>query len=173
MKKILLIITSFLIASSAASGAEKTVKMYLVNEAGRGEAIGEITIADTDYGALFMPDLSGLAPGLHGFHVHKNPTCEPDQKDGKMVPGLAAGGHYDPAGTDRHEGPYGSGHLGDLPPLYFDPNGKSVLPVLAPRMRTADIVGRSLMIHGGGDNYADHPHALGGGGARVACGVIE
>ncbi|MBM3511952.1 MAG: superoxide dismutase [Cu-Zn] SodC1, partial [Alphaproteobacteria bacterium] len=25
----------------------------------------------------------------------------------------------------------------------------------------------------GGDNYADAPAALGGGGARIACGVIK
>jgi Cu-Zn family superoxide dismutase len=29
------------------------------------------------------------------------------------------------------------------------------------------------MIHVGGDNYADHPMPLGGGGARMACGVIK
>jgi len=29
------------------------------------------------------------------------------------------------------------------------------------------------MIHAGGDNYADQPAPLGGGGARVACGVIK
>ncbi len=28
------------------------------------------------------------------------------------------------------------------------------------------------MIHAGGDNYSDTPEKLGGGGARVACGVI-
>jgi Cu-Zn family superoxide dismutase len=28
------------------------------------------------------------------------------------------------------------------------------------------------MIHAGGDNYADQPAPLGGGGARIACGVI-
>jgi superoxide dismutase, Cu-Zn family len=28
------------------------------------------------------------------------------------------------------------------------------------------------MIHAGGDNYADAPKPLGGGGARVACGVV-
>jgi Cu-Zn family superoxide dismutase len=28
------------------------------------------------------------------------------------------------------------------------------------------------MIHAGGDNHADHPAPLGGGGARMACGVI-
>ena len=28
------------------------------------------------------------------------------------------------------------------------------------------------MVHAGGDNYSDMPAALGGAGARVACGVI-
>jgi Cu-Zn family superoxide dismutase len=37
----------------------------------------------------------------------------------------------------------------------------------------SDVKGRSLMIHAGGDNYADQPAPLGGGGARVACGVIK
>jgi Cu-Zn family superoxide dismutase len=29
------------------------------------------------------------------------------------------------------------------------------------------------MIHAGGDNYSDEPEPLGGGGARIACGVVE
>ncbi|SSP59941.1 Cu/Zn superoxide dismutase [Acinetobacter baumannii] len=29
------------------------------------------------------------------------------------------------------------------------------------------------MIHAGGDNYSDSPLPLGGGGARIACGVIK
>ncbi|WP_324128836.1 superoxide dismutase family protein, partial [Acinetobacter baumannii] len=29
------------------------------------------------------------------------------------------------------------------------------------------------MIHAGGDNYSDSPQPLGGGGARIACGVIK
>jgi Cu-Zn family superoxide dismutase len=29
------------------------------------------------------------------------------------------------------------------------------------------------MIHAGGDNYSDHPEKLGGGGARIACGVVK
>jgi len=51
-------------------------------------------------------------------------------------------------------------------------HGKATLAVLAPRLKAADIAGRSLMIHAGGDNYADHPAKLGGGGARVAFGVV-
>ena len=94
-------------------------------------------------------------------------------KDGKAVPDLAAGGHYDPAGTGKHEGPYGNGHLGDLPALYVAADGKATLPVLAPRLKVADIKGRSLMIHAGGDNYSDAPAPLAGGDARVACGVVK
>ena len=90
-----------------------------------------------------------------------------------MVPALAAGGHFDPAKTGKHLGPYGDGHLGDLPPLYVDAEGKSTVPVLAPRIKLSDIKGHSLMVHVGGDNFADHPHPLGGGGARIGCGVIK
>ena len=94
-------------------------------------------------------------------------------KEGKAVAALAAGGHLDPSNTGKHEGPYGKGHLGDLPVLYVGADGKAMLPVLAPRLKVADLKGRSLMIHAGGDNYSDQPDKLGGGGARIACGVIK
>jgi Cu-Zn family superoxide dismutase len=94
-------------------------------------------------------------------------------KDGKQVPALAAGGHYDPAGANKHLGPQGAGHLGDLPAITVGADGKAVTAVVAARLKLADVKGRSLMIHAGGDNYSDQPVPLGGGGARVACGVIK
>ena len=36
----------------------------------------------------------------------------------------------------------------------------------------SDLSYRSLMIHAGADNHADHPEPLGGGWSRLACGVI-
>ena len=90
-----------------------------------------------------------------------------------MVPALAAGGHYDPADSRRHGPPWGDGHLGDLPALYVDAKGNANQPVLAPRLKMEDLASRSLMVHAGADNYADQPAPLGGGGARVACGVIQ
>lgn len=36
-----------------------------------------------------------------------------------------------------------------------------------------EVKGHALMVHMGGDNHSDHPAPLGGGGARVACGVID
>ena len=173
MKMFSVILAVFLIFAGIAVADEVSVTMFLTADTGTGQAIGTISVEDTPYGALFTPDLSGLPPGLHGFHVHENPACGSREKDGKVVPGLAAGGHYDPAGTGRHEGPYGDGHLGDLPPIYADGEGRSTLQLLAPRLTVADTKGRSLMIHAGGDNYSDHPNKLGGGGPRKACGVAQ
>ena len=90
---------------------------------GPGAVLGTVTITATPYGTLFTPNLSGLTPGIHGFHVHEHPSCAPMDKYGKPVPSLGAGGHYDPAKTGKHLGPYGDGHLGDLPPLYVDAQG--------------------------------------------------
>lgn len=167
------VIAGLLLTVGSAWAADITVDIQSLDEGGVGPSIGTITVSSSPYGTIFTPDLNGLTPGLHGFHVHENPSCAAAMKDGKSVPGLAAGGHDDPAGTGRHEGPYGEGHLGDLPPLYADQNGKATLPVLAPRIKVSDLKGRSLMIHAGGDNYSDSPQKLGGGGARVACGVIK
>jgi Cu-Zn family superoxide dismutase len=51
-------------------------------------------------------------------------------------------------------------------------DGVANQPVLGPRLKLGDLKGRSLMVHAGGDNHADHPAPLGGGGARIVCGVV-
>lgn len=157
----------------AAAQADVTIQMNAVDDTGVGPSVGQVVVGETPYGLVFSPSLRGLAAGLHGFHVHENPACGAREKDGKMVPALAAGGHYDPAASKRHGAAWGDGHLGDLPALFVDASGAAGNPVLAPRLKLADIKGRSLMIHAGGDNHADHPAPLGGGGARVACGLIQ
>jgi Cu-Zn family superoxide dismutase len=159
-------------AASTAAAQFMVVDMRAAGPGGPGASLGTITVTQTPYGVLFIPELRGLGPGLHGFHVHENPSCDPKEKDGQMVPALAAGGHYDPAKTGKHLGPYGEGHLGDLPPIYAEADGSASLPVLAPRLKLSDLKGRSLMIHKGGDNYSDMPEPLGGGGPRVGCGVM-
>lgn len=173
MKLTLVFSFVFLILASIAHADEIVVTVHLATDAGPGKAIGTIKVQDTAHGALFTPLLTDLPPGLHGFHVHEHAHCGPADKDGKMTPGLAAGNHFDPGKTGKHLGPYGDGHLGDLPPLFVGADGAATLPVLAPRLKVADLAGRSLMIHAGGDNYSDQPAALGGGGARIACGVVK
>jgi superoxide dismutase, Cu-Zn family len=173
MKKLLVIVVIGIFLAGYAYGEEITVTINPVSAEGIGKEIGTVTLSDGPYGLILIPRLSGLTPGIHGFHVHEKPDCGTTTDGNKVVPGMAAGGHFDPKGTGRHEGPYGNGHLGDLPALYVDKEGKATLPVLSPRLKVNDVRGRSLMIHAGGDNYSDQPEKLGGGGARVACGTIK
>jgi superoxide dismutase, Cu-Zn family len=158
---------------TTACGTEGIViEMHQIDKDGISTVIGTVTAADSTEGLELRPALGELPPGPHGFHVHENPSCEPGEKDGNIQAGISAGGHHDPAGTGRHEGPQGSGHLGDLPVLTVDEGGKATAPVVAPRLKLADLTGRALLIHAGGDNFSDQPETLGGGGARIACGVI-
>ena len=174
MKKTLMLVVAALLAAAPAFADTVTIDMHLTSDSGVGEKIGTVKAEDTAFGLLLTPDLKGLPAGIHGFHLHEHGTCECAEKDGKMTAALAAGGHFDPAGTGKHLGPYrADGHLGDLPPLYVTADGSATTPVLAPRLKVADLKGRALMIHAGGDNFSDTPAALGGGGPRVACGVIQ
>ena len=161
-----------LLVISAASAAEITVNISMADSRGAGPNIGTVRIVETPYGLAFYPNLRALPAGLHGFHIHENPSCAPVERDGVSLPAMAAGGHLDPKATKRHGEPWGDGHLGDLPPLFVANDGRSDQPVLAPRLKLSDVLNRSIMIHAGGDNHADHPMPLGGGGGRVACGVI-
>lgn len=151
-----------------------SVPIHMVDAAGSAKSLGVITITSTADGVMFAPKLEGLPPGAHGFHVHEKASCDPaiDPKTGNVMPAQAAGPHLDPDKTGHHEGPTGHGHLGDLPVLTADATGKVNAPVVAPRLKMSDLSGHTLMIHAGGDNYSDTPKELGGGGARIGCGVI-
>ena len=176
MKKIAqyLVLLTLSIFAATAFADKAVVTMNFVDQEGIGESSGEIVITESDYGLVFTPNLAGVDVGIHGFHVHTNPSCEPKEKDDKVVPALGAGGHYDPAEAGFHSTPWADGHLGDLPALYVDADGNASQPLLAPRIKKlSEIKDRALMIHAGGDNHSDHPKKLGGGGSRVVCGVIE
>lgn len=153
------------------------IKMNLL-DVKKDKAIGEVIAVETPYGVAFYPNLTFDAAntGNHGFHVHANADCGSSKEDkaaGKL--GMKAGGHWDPANTKMHSYPWmDNGHKGDLPALYINKEGMAKNPVLAPKIKTlAELKGHALMVHVGGDNHHDHPAALGGGGARMACGVIK
>ncbi len=173
MKKCLLV-AALAFAGFSVHAATVEVPVNLATDKGDGKALGTITITETPYGLEFTPKLEGIEPGVHGFHIHENPSCAPTEKDGKVTPAGAAGGHFDPAKAGKHLGPYADGHLGDLPALYVTGDGKATYPVLAPRIKKlSEVQGHAIMIHVGGDNHSDQPQPLGGGGARLACGVIK
>lgn len=161
------------VGGMASAAADIEVTVHAVDTDGVGAELGKVRIAETEYGLVFTPNLRDLPPGLHGFHVHENPDCAAAEKDGKVTAAQAAGGHLDPDESGRHAAPWADGHAGDLPALYVAEDGTARQPVLAPRLALGDVRERALMIHEGGDNYADEPAPLGGGGERIACGIVR
>jgi superoxide dismutase, Cu-Zn family len=88
------------------------------------------------------------------------------ENDGRLRRGAALrSGWY-----KSHKGPKGGGHKGDLPVLNASEKGISQT-VTAPQLKLADVRGRALMIHEGGDTYTDTPEN-GGGAGRIGCGVV-
>ncbi|MGE0258869.1 MAG: superoxide dismutase [Cu-Zn] SodC [Alphaproteobacteria bacterium] len=165
---------AWIAGAGAATSAELRADMRLATPSGPGEAVGTVTIADGTRGAVIKTDLKGLPPGPHGFHIHEHGSCDAAAANGHATPAGAAGGHFDPQHTDKHAGPEGQGHLGDLPVLQVAADGTASVTLTAPRIKDVSVLrGKAVMIHEGGDNYSDQPQPLGGGGARIACGVLQ
>ncbi len=56
----------------------------------QGKAVGTATLTPAEGGVKISVTVTGVSPGLHGFHVHAVGKCEgPDFK--------SAGGHFNPA----------------------------------------------------------------------------
>lgn len=142
-----------------------TTTLYLGNGLPAGTAV--ITAAgDTLTLSLAA---TGLAPGQHGVHLHTVGTC--------TAPGFAsAGGHLNP-GARQHgtSNPAGS-HMGDLPNLVVDANGRGTISAQLGGTRSAietalfDADGSALVIHAQPDDYRTDPS--GNSGDRIACGVL-
>jgi len=161
-------------AAGVAAAAELRAEIRQATPSGPGEVLGTITLGDSTGGAAIKTALKGLPPGPHGFHIHENGSCQPTTANNQPVPAGGAGGHFDPQKTGKHEGPHGSGHLGDLPVLQAAADGTATQSLTAPHLKDiASLRGKAVIIHASGDNYSDQPAPLGGGGARIACGVFQ
>lgn len=169
--------TGSLLATGVVIAQQLSVDLNSISDKGVGEKIGSVVITQEASGQTgdkaglrFQVKAAKIPAGQHGFHVHEKGNCGPALKDGKQTAGVAAGGHYDPDRANAHKGPAQAGHKGDLPVLEATDRGIDQT-VTAPRLKLADVQGKALMIHKGGDTYSDEPKD-GGGAERIACGVI-
>jgi len=117
-------------------------------------------------------EISGLAPGPHGFHVHEFA----DFSNGC----LSAGPHYNPHGK-KHGGPEDEErHVGDLGNVVADESGVAkgeMNDALIQLSGEFSVIGRSMMVHADVDDLGKGGHDLspttGNAGARIACGEIK
>ena len=115
--------------------------------------------------------VDGLAPGLHGIHIHAIGACAPDLRRGGRPLQPAAHQH----GLDNPTGP----HAGDLPNLVVNADGRGRLNATTDRVTLTDgpatlfdADGSAFIIHANPDDQVTDV-GNGGSGARIACAVIE
>lgn len=128
--------------------------------AGNSELTGIAKFYPMPEGTLLAVRVTGLPAsetGFFAFHIHEGTDCGGE--------GFAdTKGHFNPGNLPHPR------HAGDLPPLLSD-NGAAELAVLSGRFRIPDIIGRTLVIHAGPDDF--HTQPAGNSGAKIACGVIR
>ena len=121
---------------------------------------GEVQFYQGQGTVLVVANLSGLPHNDSGFfalHIHEGAACSGAQFS-------ATGSHFNPAVSPHPE------HAGDLPPL-LSCDGVAYLTVLTDRFSVRDILGRTVVIHSGHDDF--HSQPAGNAGTKIACGVIH
>lgn len=128
---------------------------------------GQVRFYQTAYGVVVVTELVGLpavndpcASPIYAFHIHGGNSCTGNAND----PFANAGTHYNPY-TCPH--PY---HAGDLPPVW-NADGYAFSACLTDRFSVEEIVGRTVILHAGLDDFTSQPG--GNAGARMACGEIR
>jgi Cu-Zn family superoxide dismutase len=149
------------------SASAQTATATIAPTAGN-TAKGTVTFTQKGDKVTVTAQLSGLAPGGHGFHVHEKGDCSaPDA--------TSAGGHFNPGGKPHGAPDAAEHHAGDLPMLQADASGNASVSIDVTGLTigggASDIVGKSVVVHKDVDDYKTQP--AGNSGARIACGVIQ
>tara|TARA_Y100000592_G_scaffold82225_1_gene130719 strand:- start:3132 stop:3686 length:555 start_codon:yes stop_codon:yes gene_type:complete len=118
---------------------------------------------------LIKGTISGLKPGLHGFHIHEFG----DMSDGCK----SMGGHYNPDNVNH--GDMNEGHVGDLGNIKAGEDGKADFSIKAHRVDLIgdrSVIGRGIVVHADEDDLGkggdEESLKTGNAGDRLACGVI-
>ncbi|WP_342506888.1 superoxide dismutase family protein [Sporosarcina sp. FSL K6-2383] len=137
-----------------------------------GNEIGEARFVESGDGVTISIQAEGLPPGVKGIHIHETGVCTPPDF-------TSAGGHFNPTHKEHgFDNPQGF-HLGDLPNIEVDANGKVATEVTTAELTmkpgaTHSIVdsdGSALVIHEKADDYKTDPS--GNSGVRIACAAVN
>ena len=128
---------------------------------------GAVNFYQTRFGILISAEISGLPTSrnkcispIFAFHIHEGEECSGNAAD----PFANAKTHYNPNNC-KH--PY---HAGDMPPL-FGNSGYAFSAFLTDRFTLKEIIGKTVIIHSGIDDFSTQPS--GNAGEKIACGQIK
>lgn len=128
---------------------------------------GIVRFYQTRRGVLVFAEVSGLPASagdcrnsFFAFHIHSGDQCTGDSAD----PFANALTHYNPG-----ECPHPA-HAGDLPPLLAN-HGYALQVFLTDRFTVREIIGRTIIVHSGPDDFTTQPG--GSVGSKIACGLIK
>lgn len=129
--------------------------------------IGTVTFTSENGAVRVEADVSGLAPGEHGFHVHEFGDCSaPDAS--------SAGDHFNPTNEDHGAPDDSVRHVGDLGNLEAGQDSTasySQVDSVITLSGQNSIVDKAVVVHADADDLESQPS--GNAGDRLACGVIE
>ena len=128
---------------------------------------GVVRFYQTKSGVIVLAEISGLPKSenkckqpIFAFHIHSGDSCSGNETD-VFADALS---HYNPNNCPH---PY---HAGDMPPL-FGVNGHAFSMFLTDRFSVREIIGKTVIIHSGPDDFSSQP--AGNSGIKIACGVIK
>lgn len=130
------------------------------------QKLGEVRFSKVSEGVKIMVVISGLSSGKHGFHIHE--FGDLSKQNGK-----SAGGHFNPLGHSHAGREHVVRHVGDLGNLDVNKSGKTLVTFIDKKIKlngTNNIIGRSVIIHAGHDDFSSQPS--GNSGERIAGGII-
>ncbi|PNT06886.1 hypothetical protein POPTR_013G056900v4 [Populus trichocarpa] len=115
--------------------------------------------------------ITGLSPGLHGFHIH----ALGDTTNGCN----STGPHFNPLKKDHGAPSDKERHAGDLGNIIAGSDGVaevSIKDLQIPLSGMHSILGRAVVVHADPDDLGKGGHELskttGNAGARVGCGIV-
>lgn len=165
MKNLVLLTTAMLAmacASTPRPGATATL-----TPTSNSNANGTLTLRELSDGRVEATvNLTGVPPGVHGFHIHEKGDCGDN--------GNAAGGHYNPTNTPHGAPNAAAHHAGDFGNVTADASGKvsetKILEGITVTEGPSTAVGHAVILHANPDDLTTQPS--GNAGPRIACGIV-
>lgn len=139
---------------------------------GTSNVEGVVTLTQDDNGPTTVNvRVTGLTPGLHGFHLHEFG----DTTNGCM----STGAHFNPNGMTHGAPEDKIRHAGDLGNIVANADGVAEATIVdnqIPLTGPNAVIGRALVVHELEDDLGKGGHELslstGNAGGRLACGVV-